>query len=109
MPKNFMTQSDDKTRWILAYILFAVSEALAVGYSYKSIGHTDLGYFSFALIFVAVIPIFSARTTLSLYRKNPTIQTDATLFLDLSFRLWSLVIAAYTLFMFAVIVSGQKR
>jgi hypothetical protein len=109
MPKNFMTQSDDKTRWILAYVLFAVSEVLAAFHSYQSIGRSAIGYLSYGLIFVALIPIFSARATLSIYRKNPTIQTDSTLLLDLSFRLWSLVIASYTLFLFALIVTSPNR
>jgi len=109
MLKNAMTPSDDKTRWIMAYVLFSLSEVLACIYSYQSIGRNAIGYLSFGLILVAVLPIVSARTTLTIYRKNPTIGSDPALLMDLSFRLWVLVIAAYSLFIFAVTVSGRHR
>ena len=103
-----MTESDDKTRWILAYVLFGVCEVLAVIHAYQSFGHGVLSYLSFGLPLLVLVPIFSARTALTVFKRNAAIQADSALRLDISMRLFSLVVASYTLFVFAITMNGTR-
>ncbi len=105
---NVMTESDDKTRWIMAYVLFGLCEVLAVIHAYQSLGHTVLGYLSFGLPLLVLVPIFSARTLLTIFKRNPAIQADSAFRLDISARLFTLVVLSYVLFIFALEVSGTK-
>ena len=101
-----MTESNDKTRWALAYVLFAVSEGLAAIHAYKSPSHNAIG--AYLLLLLALLPLLSARATLTVLKRNPAIQADSELRLNISMRLWTLVVISYTLFVFAVEVSGAK-
>jgi hypothetical protein len=105
---NVMTESDDKTRWFMAYALFALSEVLAVIHAYQSLGHSVLGYLSFGLPLLVFVPIFSARTALKVFNRNPAIQSDSALRLDISMRLFTLVVFSYGLFIFTIEVAGTK-
>ncbi len=105
---NVMTESDDKTRWIMAYVLSGLCEVLAVIHAYQSFGHSVLSYLSFGLPLLVLLPIFSARTALTVFKRNAAIQADSTLRLDISMRLFSLVVASYTLFILALETSGTK-
>jgi hypothetical protein len=105
---NVMTESDDKTRWVLAYILFALAETLSLIAAYRAIGHNALGYLSFTLPFIAIIPIVSSRSTLSFYKKKFDSQIDPDLRLDISFRLWNMAIWSYGILIMALAVTNRK-
>jgi len=108
MSTNTMTESNDKTRWVLAYVLFAVAEALSLVTAYQANGHNALGYLSYGLPFIAIIPILSARSTLSMYKKKLDSKIDSSLRLDLSFRFWSLVVWSYGILVMAIVVTNRK-
>jgi disulfide bond formation protein DsbB len=101
-----MTESDDKTRWALAYVLFGLSEVLAVIHAHKSPSQNGIGYLAYGLPLVVLLPIFSARTTLKVLRQNPAIQADSVLRLNISMRVWNLVVFSYCLFVFAIALRG---
>jgi hypothetical protein len=105
---NVMTESDDKTRWVVAYVLFAIAELLAFGAAYEANGHNALGYFSYVLPLISIIPIVSSRSTISFYKKKFDSKVDSALLLDLSFRLWTIVILSYVILMMAIVVSGRR-
>jgi hypothetical protein len=103
-----MTESDDKTRWIMAYVLFGLCEVLAVIHAYQSFGHSVLSYLSFGLPLLVLLPIFSARTALTVIKRNAAIQADSVLRLDISMRLFTLVVFSYVLFIVGIEVAGTK-
>ncbi len=105
---NVMTESDDKTRWIMAYVLFGLCEVLAVIHAYQSFGHSVLSYLSFGLPLLVLLPIFSARTALTVIKRNAAIQADSVLRLDISMRLFTLVVFSYVLFIVGIEVAGTK-
>ena len=111
MPKsiftNVLTESNDKARWALAYVLFAVSEGLAVIHAYKSPSRTAIG--AYLLVFLLLLPLLSARATLTVLKRNPAIQADLALRLSISMRLWTLVVISYTLFFFTIEVVARSR
>ncbi len=103
MFKSIMTEGDDKVRWALAYVEFGLSEVLAVITAYKLPSHNSTGYLAYALPLLVLVPIFAARTALTALKRNPAIETDFALRLHISMRLWMVVVASYTLFIFAEI------
>jgi hypothetical protein len=105
---NVMTESDDKTRWVVAYVLFAIAELLAFGAAYEANRHNALWYFSYVLPLISIIPIVSSRSTISFYKKKFDSKVDSALLLDLSFRLWTIVILSYVILMMAIVVSGRR-
>ncbi len=105
---NVMTESDDKTRWIMAYVLFGLCEVLAVIHAYQSFGHSVMSYLSFGLPLLVLLPIFSARTALTVIKRNAAIQADSVLRLDISMRLFTLVVFSYVLFIVGIEVAGTK-
>jgi hypothetical protein len=109
MMMSILTESDDKTRWILAYVLFAVAEVLAFISALQADGHNHLRFhLSFVLPFLGLLPLVMARKTLSVYKNKPSLQMDSDLVLDISFRLCSLVIFAYVLLIAALSVTNLK-
>ena len=110
MSVKLMTESDDQTRWLLTYVLFAFAEILAFITAYQSDGHNHLPFhLSYGLPFLAILPLFIARKTLSLYKQNPVIQSHPNLRLDISLRLWSGVIFSYALLIAALSVTNVKE
>ena len=109
MAAHSMTESDDQARWILAYVLFGVAEILALITAYQSDGHNALIFhLSYVLPFIAILPLFLIRKTLSLYRSNAVLQLNSDLRLDISFRLWSVVIFSYVMLIAALGVTNLK-
>ena len=102
-----MTAGDDKIRWALVYVIFALSEVLAVMHAYKSYSHTS-DLFAYVLPLLCTMPITAARMTLKTLKTKPVIETDSLLQLEISMRLWMLVLSSYTLFVFAVVANGAK-
>jgi hypothetical protein len=111
MPKsiftNVLTESTDKSRWTLAYALFAVSEGLAVIHAYKSPSRDAGG--AYLLLLLLVLPLLSARATLTALKRNPAIRADSALRLSISMRLWTLVVISYTLFFFTFEVVARSK
>ena len=104
-----LTESDDKTRWILAYVMFAVAEICASIVAWQTDGHNHLSFhLSFGLPFIGLLPLVIARKALSVYNKNPSFQIDPDLRLDVSFRLWLLVTLSYGLLIIALVVTNLK-
>jgi hypothetical protein len=101
-----MTESDDKVRWILAYILFGLAELLAIMGAYKLSSHNAFGYLVYGLPFIALVPIVSARRALGAFKTSAAIQSDSALRLQISMQLWMLVVGCYTLFIFAEVTQA---
>ncbi len=110
MAAHSMTESDDKTRWILAYVLFGVAEITACVSAYEADGRNHLMFhLSYALPFLAVLPLFLARKTLTLYGSKTPFEQNLDFRLDVSFRLWQLVIFSYVLLIAALSVGNLRE